>query len=128
MYRPCGASLRSPQLGECRALWGERSEAWYRVTVAGPHVWPCLLLFAFSAFPPFLQLFQKRGDLLRSFLLSPTRAVNDFLVSQSITFFLLCAIYALCDYAQSAESIRFVLCDYAQSAANANLERSDVRR
>ena len=21
-------------LGECRALWGERSEAWYRVTVA----------------------------------------------------------------------------------------------
>ena len=74
-------------------------------------------------------------------------AVNDFLVSQSITFFLLCAIYALCDYAQSAESIRFdyaqsaandyaqsaesirfVLCDYAQSAANANLERSDVRR
>ena len=34
MYRPCGASLRSPQLGECRALWGERSEAWYRVTIA----------------------------------------------------------------------------------------------
>ena len=34
MYRPCGASLRSPQLGECRALWGERSEAWYRFTVA----------------------------------------------------------------------------------------------
>ena len=34
MYHLCGASLRSPQLGECRALWGERSEAWYRVTVA----------------------------------------------------------------------------------------------
>ena len=39
------ASLRSPHnalhspsyiyiLGECRALWGERSEAWYRFTVA----------------------------------------------------------------------------------------------
>ena len=34
MYRPCGASLRSPQLGECRALWGERSEAWYCATAA----------------------------------------------------------------------------------------------
>ena len=87
-------------------------------------------------------------------------AVNDFLVSQSIPFFLLCAIYALCDYAQSAESTTrrapptttrrapnrlraerrqrlraerridslCALCDYAQSAANANLERSAIRR